>query len=70
MKNITLSADGHLIEMAREEARARKTTLNALFREWLRERSPFRTSAESERMKSSATFHNIWASTVNSPEKK
>jgi hypothetical protein len=35
MKNITLSADEHLIEMAREEARARKTTLNALFRAWL-----------------------------------
>lgn len=37
MKNITLSADAHLIELAREEARARKTTLNALFREWLEE---------------------------------
>lgn len=37
MKNITLSADEHLIELAREEARARKTTLNALFREWLEE---------------------------------
>lgn len=37
MKNITLSADEHLIERAREEARARKTTLNSLFREWLEE---------------------------------
>ncbi|MEO5713437.1 MAG: hypothetical protein ABIT37_08100 [Luteolibacter sp.] len=37
MKNITLSADDHLIELARNEARARKTTLNALFREWLEE---------------------------------
>ena len=37
MKNITLSADERLIELAREEARARKTTLNALFREWLEE---------------------------------
>lgn len=37
MKNITLSADESLIELAREEARARKTTLNALFREWLKE---------------------------------
>jgi len=35
MKNITLSADAHVIELAREEARARKTTLNALFREWI-----------------------------------
>lgn len=35
MKNITLSADEHVIELAREEARKRKTTLNALFREWI-----------------------------------
>jgi len=35
MKNVTFSADAELIEQAREEARARKTTLNALFREWL-----------------------------------
>lgn len=37
MKNITLSADEHLIELARQEARTRKTTLNALFRQWLEE---------------------------------
>ncbi len=37
MKNITLSADENLIELARAEARARKTTLNALFRQWLSE---------------------------------
>lgn len=35
MKNITLSADEKLIESARQEARRRKTTLNAEFREWL-----------------------------------
>jgi hypothetical protein len=35
MKNITLSADERTIELAREEARKRKTTLNALFREWI-----------------------------------
>lgn len=35
MKNITLSADEQTIELAREEARRRKTTLNALFREWI-----------------------------------
>lgn len=35
MKNITLSADERVIELAREEARKRKTTLNALFREWI-----------------------------------
>lgn len=37
MKNITLSADEHLIELAREKARQRKTTLNAMFRDWLKE---------------------------------
>jgi hypothetical protein len=37
MKNITLSADEALIELARETARGRKTTLNQLFRNWLAE---------------------------------
>jgi len=35
MKNITFSADETVIELAREEARKRKTTLNQLFRDWL-----------------------------------
>jgi hypothetical protein len=35
MKNITFSADAHTIELARDEARRRKTTLNQLFREWI-----------------------------------
>ena len=35
MKNITLSAEEHLIAGAREAARSRKSTVNALFREWL-----------------------------------
>jgi hypothetical protein len=35
MKNITLSADDHLIRSAREKASKQKTTLNALFRKWL-----------------------------------
>lgn len=35
VKNITLSADDHLIEQARTIARAQHTTLNAAFREWL-----------------------------------
>ncbi len=37
MKNITLSAEEELIELAREEARRRHTTLNALFRDWIGE---------------------------------
>ncbi len=35
MKNITLSADEHLIEAARRRALEERTTLNAKFREWL-----------------------------------
>lgn len=35
MKNVTLSADENLIEQARLVAQARRTTLNAAFREWL-----------------------------------
>lgn len=35
MKNITLSADEHLIEWARQKAASENTTLNAEFRQWL-----------------------------------
>ena len=35
MKNITFSADDELIEAARAQARADKTTLNEQFRLWL-----------------------------------
>jgi hypothetical protein len=35
MKNVTLSADEHLIEAARSRARAEHTTLNDQFRLWL-----------------------------------
>lgn len=35
MKNITLSADEHLIEVARQRALTEKTTLNEQFRCWL-----------------------------------
>lgn len=37
MKNITFSANENLIERARFVARSENTTLNAAFREWLRE---------------------------------
>ncbi|MGI9296243.1 MAG: hypothetical protein ACR2PS_19845 [Pseudomonadales bacterium] len=37
MKNITLSADEHLIEAARQRAIAEHTTLNEQFRLWLTE---------------------------------
>ena len=35
MKNITLSADGTLIEKARGQAEKEHRSLNAVFREWL-----------------------------------
>ena len=35
MKNITLSADEHLIEAAHKYAAVENTTLNAKFRQWL-----------------------------------
>jgi hypothetical protein len=35
VKNVTLSAEEHLIDSAREVARAQNTTLNQAFREWL-----------------------------------
>jgi len=35
VKNITLSADGDLIEKARQVAKSERKTLNAAFREWL-----------------------------------
>ena len=37
VKNVTLSADEHLIEQARSLAKAQHKTLNTLFREWLQQ---------------------------------
>ena len=45
MKNITLSAEEHLIEQVRELAQSRNTSLNAMFREWLED-----TAKTKERM--------------------
>lgn len=36
LKNITLSAEGQLIEKARQRAKVERKTLNAIFREWLK----------------------------------
>lgn len=46
MKNITLSASENLIQQAREVAASRKTTLNSLFREWLKEVAGTRERSE------------------------
>ena len=37
LKNITLSAEEELIEKARDKSRRERTTLNATFRQWLRQ---------------------------------
>jgi hypothetical protein len=37
VKNITLTADEHLIEQARSLAKSQHKTLNTLFREWLQQ---------------------------------
>lgn len=37
MKNITLSAQDEFIDEARRQAAAQNTTLNNLFREWLKQ---------------------------------
>lgn len=37
MKNVTLSADEHLIEQARLIASAQHKSLNTVFREWLQQ---------------------------------
>lgn len=37
LKNITLSAEEALIEKARDKAGRERTTLNATFRQWLRQ---------------------------------
>ena len=46
MRNITLSADDHLIDAARERARSEHTTLNELFRRWLTDYTQRKTQAE------------------------
>lgn len=45
MKNVTLSADEHLIERARQLARAEKKSLNDVFRDWLADYTNRRGSA-------------------------
>jgi predicted transcriptional regulator len=46
MKNITFSADGNKIELAREVARSENRTLNEAFREWLEQYSSRRVTRE------------------------
>ncbi len=45
LKNITLSAEASLVQRARKQAAANRTTLNALFRMWLELYASHSTSA-------------------------
>ena len=55
MKNITFSADAEVIELARQEARSRKTTLNAMFREWVEDLA----ARDERRSKASRAFEDL-----------
>ena len=48
MKNITLSADGYLLEAARKYAAAENTTLDAKFRQWLEDYTQRQRRADDE----------------------
>ena len=48
-RNVTFSAEQSDIDLAREEAQHRNTTLNELFREWLREVAGRKARAEEYR---------------------
>jgi len=49
VRNITLSADDELIDRARMRAAREKTTLNAVFREWLARYGGGETSSQEYR---------------------
>ena len=48
MKNITLSADEHLLEAAHKYAAVENTTLNAKFRQWLEDYTQQQQRADDE----------------------
>jgi hypothetical protein len=64
MKNITLSADERTIELAREEARKRKTTLNAMFREWIEDLA----ARDERRRKAALAYENLAAHVTSVPK--
>ena len=49
MRNITFSADGHLVDRARLRARLEGKTLNVVFREWLQQYAGNSTAAANYR---------------------
>jgi hypothetical protein len=46
LKNITMSAEGSLIEKARKRAKQQNSTLNAEFRKWLKKYSSDNSNAD------------------------
>jgi len=54
VKNITLSADAELIELARKKAEKNKTSLNKVFREWL---NNYVKSEQKEKL----SYEEFWA---------
>lgn len=65
MKNVTLSADEDLIERARQIARAKHTTLNQAFRDWLADY----TARESGKREYQALMRNLAQSGVRAGRK-
>ena len=57
MKNITLSAEEGLIEEARHRAATEKTTLNAVFRQWLADY----VGRNRQSQRAMATIHDLQA---------
>jgi hypothetical protein len=64
MKNITFSADERLIELARDEARNRKTTLNQLFRDWLEDLA----ARDERRRRADVAYGNLAAHITSIPK--
>lgn len=64
MKNITFSADERFIELARDEAKNRKTTLNQLFRDWLEDLA----ARDERRRKATEAYENLAAHITSIPK--
>ena len=56
MRNVTLSVDDNVIERAREAARRRGTTLNALIREYLEE-----LAGNNKRARAAQELSRLWS---------
>jgi hypothetical protein len=64
VKNITFSADERLIELARDEAKNRKTTLNQLFRDWIEDLA----ARDERRSKATEAYEKLAAHITSIPK--